>query len=326
MNKPLQDLPTDIADVRQSFGQRCFELAERSGLEDVSKYFLGVTATNQNIKKPVEKPRSQGIGATSNALPTIIVPGLSGDTVSAIVGPFMCAREEMAVKGYETDVVWLNGRTGCDDNADTLKERVMTLADLYQSKVNLVGYSKGCADAMHMLVNHPQIHDRVNALVSLGGIVLGSPLADTTPTWLRRVVQYAPLPTSRFGDGSAIKDLSCEFRQNWLRQNELPQTVRYASVAAAPSAERVSRILRKTYKKLATHSIYNDSQVIDRATLLPNSELLATVNADHWAIALPFSGRWTQVLTQTLVDQNDFPRTILLQGIIEHLANTARAE
>ncbi len=322
MNIPLQNLPADITDVRQSFGQRCFKLAESCGLEDVSKYFWGVTAEPQRKVPPVQKASSQQPLASANALPTVIVPGLSGDTASAIVGPFMCARNEMAVQGYETEVVWLNGRTGCDDNASSLRDRVMSLADRYQSKVNLVGYSKGCADSMHMLVNHPQTHHCVNALVSLGGIVLGSPLADTTPTWMRRVVQYTPLPTSKFGDGSAIRDLTCEFRQDWLAQNELPETIRYASIAAAPAPERVSRILRKTYNNLAAHSIYNDSQVIDRATLLPNSELLATVNADHWAIALPFTRRWTSVLTHTLVNQNDFPRTLLLQGVIEHLSDT----
>lgn len=322
MNTPLRELPADINDVRQSFGHRCFTIAQNVGLGDVSRYFWGVTAESTHTPTSVQKQLSQHAAAKANALPTIIVPGLSGDTASAIVGPFMCARKEMAVKGYETQVVWLNGRTGCDDNAQTLRDRVIAIADHYQSKVNVVGYSKGCADSMHMLVNHPQTHECVSALVSLGGIVLGSPLADTTPDWMRRIVQYTPLPTSKFGVGTAIRDLTCEFRQNWLEQNDLPDAIRYASIAAAPAPERVSKILRKTYKKLAAHSAYNDSQVIDRATLLPNSELLATVNADHWAIALPFSRRWTSLLTHTLVDQNDFPRTLLLQGIIEHLADT----
>ncbi len=234
----------------------------------------------------------------------------------------MCARNEMAVQGYVTDVVWLNGRTGCDDNAASLRDHILAFAEHYKSKVNVVGYSKGCADSMHMLVNHPETHDCVSALVSLGGIVKGSPLADATPTWMRRMIQYVPLPSSQFGDGAAIRDLTCEFRQDWLARNVLPDAVRYASVAAIPSPERVSRILRQTYKKLSAQSTHNDSQVFDRDTLLPNSELLATVNADHWAIALPFSRRWTSVLTHTLVNKNDFPRTVLLQAVIDHLTDT----
>lgn len=317
MINPLQNLPPDITDRREPFGHRCFAIANSQGLDDVSKYFWGVTADTTSTSYP-----SQNFVKPSQPLPTIIVPGLSGDTASAIVGPFMCARHEMAVQGYDTDVVWLNGRTGCDDNAASLRDHVIAFAEQHQSKVNVVGYSKGCADSMHMLINHPETHDVVSGLVSLGGIVRGSPLADATPAWIRRVVQYAPLPSSQFGDGAAIKDLTCEFRQRWLARNILPDTIRYASIAAIPSPQRVSRVLRKTYTKLSAHSPHNDSQVIDRDTLLPNSELLATVNADHWAIALPFSRRWTSVLTHTLVNQNDFPRTVLLQAVIDHLADS----
>lgn len=156
MSKPLQELPAGVTDVRQSFGLRCFSIAHSNGLGDVSKYFLGVTDESQSTEPTTQKPTSHRLIASANALPTIIVPGLSGDTASAIVGPFMCARKEMAVQGYDTEVVWLNGRTGCDDNAQTLRDRVISIADVYQSKLNLVGYSKGCADSMHMLVNHPQ--------------------------------------------------------------------------------------------------------------------------------------------------------------------------
>jgi len=308
-----QQLPPDITDSREHFAQRCLSLAKSHQYNDVSRFFRGIDVSGSG-------PLTAS-GRDKKPVPTILVPGLSGDTVSALVGPFMCARDEIAVRGYTTRVVWLNGRTGCDDNAATLRDKVLQAADSYSSKVNLIGYSKGCADSLHMIANYPETHECVASLVSLGGIVWGSKLADSTPTWLRKLVQYIPLPGSAFGDGKAIRDLSCQFREEWMREITLPSTIRYASVAAVPTPERVSRVLRGTYRKLSLHSIHNDSQVVYNDTLLPNGELLATVNADHWAIALPFSRRWTAPLTGFLINQNDFPRTLLLQAIIDHVTD-----
>ncbi len=304
-------LPPDITDSRNEFALRCLSLASSHQLNDVSHYFRGINLSGS--------AQLTGTGVDKQPGPTIMVPGLSGDTVSALVGPFMCARDEIAVRGYTTQVVWLNGRTGCDDNAATLRDSVLEAANSYSSKVNLIGYSKGCADSLHMIANYPETHECIASLVSLGGIVWGSKLADSTPTLIRKVVQYIPLPGSAFGDGKAIRDLSCRFRKEWMHKTQLPSTIHYATIAAVPTPDRVSRVLRGTYRKLSSHSVHNDSQVIYNDTLLPNSELLATVNADHWAIALPFSRRWTAPVTGLLIDQNDFPRTLLLQAIIDHV-------
>ena len=317
----LIELPPSVADARQHFAQLCLQIAHQHNEIDIRSFFREVDW--QSIENGNQASVAQYSSTPDQASPTLIVPGLSGDTVSAIVGPFMCARNEMAVRGYHTEVVWLNGRTGCDTNADTLQREVHKFADKHASKINIIGYSKGCTDVLHMLANHPDTHSHIKAVVSLGGIVAGSPLADTTPNWLRKIVQYFPLPTSTFGDGRAIQDLTCQFREQWLQQHTLPSTIRYASIAAVPTPDRVSRILRSPYRQLSRYSRYNDSQVVAQNTLLPVGEVLATVNADHWAIVLPFSKRWSALFTRWLIDQNRFPRTLLLQAIIDHLSQDA---
>ena len=228
------------------------------------------------------------------------------------------AEKTLELDGYSIDVSWVNGRQGCDKNAEALYPQVMAAAQRHGSPVRLIGYSKGCTDIMHLLANHTDCHAAIDSVVSLAGVVHGTPLAARTARWLDRLVQYLPLPGVKFGDGRALDDLAPEYRRRWLNAHPLPASIRYASVIAVPTADRISRLLKPGYRRLANTSVDNDSQVIATDSLLPNSELLAMVNADHWAIALPI-GRTSPTLSRWLIDQNDFPRTRLLQTIIDHL-------
>jgi len=79
-------------------------------------------------------------------------------------------------------------------------------------------------------------------------------------------------------------------------------------------------VLRGSYDKLSAKNPANDSQVIDIDTILPDSDLLAIVNADHWAVALPVNER-LPMISKLLVNQNAFPRDILLHTLLEHLAD-----
>lgn len=251
--------------------------------------------------------------------PVLLVPGLLGNSFRNLIAPAMFARAELALQGYVIDVAWVNGRTGCDLNARQLRDHVLSASDMHGSAITLIGYSKGCADAMHMLVNHPETQSSVANLVSLAGVVGGTPLAGNVSSVTRALLDSMPIPGVARGDGRAIADLGTHYRRDWLRTHHLPLCIRYASVIAVPESAKVSRILRGGFHHLSKSSVANDSQVIDCDAILPNSELLAVINADHWAIALPISrrfGRWVR----PLVNHNDYPRTVLLQAIIDYLA------
>lgn len=249
---------------------------------------------------------------------TLIVPGLFGNSLRSIVAPLMCARERLTVNGYRLSVAWVSGRSGCDHNARELRQQVLSCADSSGKPVNLIAYSKGCADALHMLGNYKDTHQSVASLVSYGGVVHGTPLATTVPGWLNTFLRYLPLPGEPFGDGRAIADLSPHRRRQWLLDHPLPENIRLASIVASPQPERVSRILKASYQKLLAIDKQNDSQVVCNDAILPQSELLAVVNADHWAIALPIAERH-KLLADLFVDKNQFPRELLIQATIDHL-------
>ena len=305
-------IPAGIRDSRAEFAVRFNSLAATNdyGISDQPWLFLDDAMSSPDSKQDTQ--------ADGRRVPNLLVPGLLGDSVRAVVAPMAFAVKTLELDGYAISVSWVNGRQGCDKNADVLYPQVMAASQQHGSPVRLIGYSKGCADIMHLLARHPDCHAAIDSIVSLAGVVYGTPLAARTARWLDRLVQYLPLPGVAFGDGRALDDLAPEYRKRWLSAHPLPPSIRYASVVAVPTVDRISRVLQPGYRRLAETSVDNDSQVIATDSLLPDGELLAMVNADHWAVALPI-GHVSPVVSRWLVDENDFPRTRLLQAIIDHL-------
>jgi len=313
----VENIDANYTDSRSAFAQRFYQIAQARGLKLNSDLIYLDAPTALDLEKLLPVPYA--VEPTDQY--TLIVPGLLGSSVSTLVAPLFCARERLTVKGYNLQVAWVTGRSGCDLNAKLLRKHVLEIADRSGQPVNIIGYSKGCADAIHMLGNHEDTHQAVSALVSYAGVVLGTPLAASVPNWVNTLLRYMPLPGDTYGDGLAINDLTPHRREQWLLDHPLPKNVKLASVAASPTPKQVSRILKGSYRRLSLLDPRNDSQVICNDTIIPNSELLAVVNADHWAIALPIAERH-RLLAKMLVDKNEFPRDVLIQAVIDHLSMT----
>lgn len=305
------DLPDGVVDARASFAARLLDLAVRYSDRERRQAAHMLEVDDAIGPGSFTPPRSR-------PPPTVLIPGLLGDTVATFVAPLLTARQTLALQKYDIDVAWVSGRAGCDRNADRLRAAVLARADAAGEPIVLIGYSKGCADALHMLVRHRETIDAIHAFVSLAGVVGGTPLVANVPRWLQRALARLPLPGLGEADERAVPDLARVFRRAWLEEHPLPPSIRYASIVAVPTPEQVSRILKPSYRKLSQESPRNDSQVIDRDAMLPRSELLACVNADHWAIALPIA-HYMPFIVDWLVNRNDFPRTLLLQAVIDHM-------
>ena len=85
-----------------------------------------------------------------------------------------------------------------------------------------------------------------------------------------------------------------------------------------PQPERISSILKSSYDKLARVDSRNDSQVIFYDQVVPGSTLLAYVNADHWALAVPVA-RTHPTIGALFVTQNAYPREALAEAILRFL-------
>lgn len=309
--------PRDAHDARASFAALCFAIARRERPEAVPELLRDLWLDAPPDPTAID---AVTLRAPPTLAPCLLVPGLLGDTVRHVVAPMEGARRALAPDGYRVEVAWVNGRSGSSDNAALLRERVLEAVERHGEPLHLIGYSKGCTDALHLLADHPDTHAAIRSLTSLAGVVHGTPLAIGTPELLERWLRRVPLPGKGPGDGRAIDDLEPVFRAAHLAAHPPPDDIRYASVVAAPGIDRVSRVLRSSYRRLSRIDAANDSQVIARDAILPNGELLAVLNADHWAVALPIAAPdsgWRRWLGRWLITRNACARDILLAAILQ---------
>ena len=128
-------------------------------------------------------------------------------------------------------------------------------------------------------------------------------------------------------DVGAVHDMRPATRQKWLAANKLPEHISYYSVATFPDPEHMSSILKSSYRKLGKIDARNDSQLIFYDQLIPASTLVAYVNADHWALAVPIA-RNHSFVGSMFTTQNQYPREALFEAILryveEDLVNPAR--
>jgi pimeloyl-ACP methyl ester carboxylesterase len=204
-------------------------------------------------------------------------------------------------------------------NARQIREALMAMpVEAGAPRLVLIGYSKGAPDILEALVTYPEIRGRIAAVVSAAGAIGGSPLANDAEQYQADMLRYFPHATCGSGDGGAVASLRPVVRRKWLAENPLPSELRYYSLATFPQPERISSVLRSSYRKLASVDSRNDSQVIFYDQVIPGSVLMGYVNADHWALAVPIA-RSHEMIGAMLANQNAYPREALLEAVLRFI-------
>jgi pimeloyl-ACP methyl ester carboxylesterase len=247
-----------------------------------------------------------------------VVAGLGAECLSGFVSTFLFALEHLHRFGYETASIRVDGLSSSANNGRQIKDAVVAMDLAPDERLVLVGYSKGTPDILEGLATYPELAQRVAAVVSVAGAVNGSPLADDAPESLLALLEYLPGSDCGAGDGGAVESLRPATRRDFARVHELPETVRYYSVASFARREEVSFGLRGSFDVLAEIDPRNDSQLLFYDQIIAGGALLGFVAADHWAVALPIS-RVRPGLAATLVNRNEFPREVLLEAIVRHV-------
>ena len=99
--------------------------------------------------------------------------------------------------------------------------------------------------------------------------------------------------------------------------------MRYYSLATFPQPERISSVLKSSYRKLARVDSRNDGQLIFYDQVIPGSHLLAYINADHWALAVPIA-RTHSTIGAVFVTQNAYPREALVEALLRFIEEDLR--
>ncbi|MBU1423988.1 MAG: hypothetical protein KKH12_03440 [Gammaproteobacteria bacterium] len=270
---------------------------------------------------------------TPSDLVIIIVSGVLWECVSDVALPFgrgksvdIATEYDYLLPRYSTiDVVHVRGIATSEHNAKIVEDAIRKHENA--ANVIVVAYSKGVPDTLEALRRMGNDTPRnLRALVSVAGVVSGSPLAD----WLNRYkTMLGLLPTpgacSHINE-NFLKSISRDRCLHWLARywSSMPQGIRYYSLVTFTKPKRMHWFLRLLYAKLAEVEPRNDSHMLIHDQVLPGANLLGYVKSDHWAVALPFNRSKRSFWNWLLRNHNAFPREVLFEAILRHVEDDLR--
>lgn len=249
---------------------------------------------------------------------TIIVQGAFSECFGASARPFDRAVERLRSEGTAVETLVVSGRSGSEENASEIADFLERTYDPADGPLLLIGYSKGATDILQLLVDYDAWASRVAAVVSVAGAVGGSPLADDFHRLYDVFLAHLPAGHCSAGDGQVLDSLKTRVRRQWLDTHELPENIRYYSLAAFTTRDRMARALVPTWERLLRHDRRNDGQLLPTHALIPHSTLLGYLNADHWAVAMRLEDDHPLIAHRPAADR--FPHEALLRAILNQVA------
>ena len=258
----------------------------------------------------------QPLPANDTNLRIILVPGAFSECFPEMGKPYQDAAARLKELGYRIDTIVVSGRSSSKYNASIIAKTVDGLDLKPTERLILLGYSKGTTDILHFLVGYPDIAKKVTAVLSVAGVINGTPIADKFADIYANWFKKISIEECEPGDGGVLESLKRSFQFSWMAANPLPQNVRYFSIVTFTNRENVQAGLLLTYDLLRNIDPRNDGQVIFYDQVIPGSSLLAYINLDHWAIAVPVkektaSHAWEVASNHPLVRDMFFEAMIL---------------
>ena len=307
-----------VADKRSRFREIfCAVLEARK--ESIPDYRPCETALTHVGQEPPVKDAPVDLGASRQRLIALLVPGIGWDCFSEWLELKGTTATHVQRFGYDLKLLDVDSLSSSENNARQIRDAILALPKEGEiPRLVLIGYSKGTPDILETVVKYPEIHERIAAVVSVSGAVGGSPLANNADQSQLALLRHWPGAECSPGDGGAVESLRPDTRKAWIAQNPLPDDISYYSLVTYPEPDRISAILKPSYKKLSQVDARNDSQVVFYDQVIPKSSLVAYLNADHWALAVPIS-RSHRLLKSTFVNHNDYPREALLEALLRFI-------
>ena len=309
------DAPAGITDERSEFRQHFCEEYRGSSTQDDT--VARCDAWLHRLSD--EQGRVTVTAAARPDLQVLFVTGAFSECFDESARPFASAIAARANDNDDLGTIVVGGRSGTSHNAKQIADFLETWPDDPAKPLVLVGYSKGTNDILQFLVDYPELASNVDAVVSIAGAVRGSPIADRYGRLYDLLFSHAPMKRCEKGDGDVVDDLRTNVRGAWLAEHDLPAHVRYYSLVAFTTRERVARALVRTWKSLLRDSRRNDGQLVPEDALLPNSSLLAYLNADHWAVAMELESEHRLIAARR--DETPFPHNALLGAMLRHVGD-----
>ena len=318
---PLVLLPASEAGVTDKRGR--FREIACAVLNEHGRELPHYRDCEQALTRVGEEPGATGepvdLGPSHRKLVAALVPGIGWECFENWLNYQNEFESHVGQFGFDTHIFAVDGMSGTSNNARQIRDAIMDHADeLQPQQLVLLGYSKGAPDLLEAVVTYPEIHPFIAAVVSVAGAVGGSPLANPAKESDLNLLRHIPKSECTEGDGHAVESLRPAVRRQWLQDNPLPTSIRYYSLVTYPSPDRISSVLKSMHKKLSAIDSRNDSQVIFYDQVIPGSTLMAYLNADHWAIAVPIAESHP-FIGRHFADKNNYPRKAILEAVLRFI-------
>jgi len=282
-------------------------------------------ATDDILSALDEEPPGQDLpvdfSARLDGITVVAVPGFLTECVAFLADCLTDGLAHLEQLGARTSIAPVAGRGGCAENAQRLRDHLMSL-ETTSGPTILTPMSKGAADTLEMLALYPEIAERIDAIVSLVGCVCGSPLQRLAPDWLKWVERALPMPTCRRFGGTAVVDLGPTTRTRFLDGFTMPDGIRIYSLGAAVAEQGMSVGIMSSYRALTRLDPLNDGQMLLQDQILPGATFLGALNCDHIATAMPFNrnqGALARFVTRRFLNHNAFPREIMIEAMVRQV-------
>ncbi|MEP4485121.1 MAG: hypothetical protein ABJ013_05805 [Halioglobus sp.] len=253
------------------------------------------------------------------ALQVFVIGGAFSDCFGAASRVFPHVIERMQGEGYSVGSLAISSRSSADHNARMIAAE---LASAPNGPVVLFGYSKGAVDIAHFLVGYPELAERVVAVLSLAGPIMGSEIAAYGDWAYDTFFSDSFADRCAPGDGGVLDSLQPQVRRDWLETHQLPDTVRYYTLLAFADREHIARALLPTWEILESKDPRNDGQVTLLEGTWPNSTLLGYANADHWSIATEIEKEFDFLASRH--DVTPYPRGVLFEAALRYVSDDLR--
>lgn len=319
------------ADGRLGFAQQFSrELTVAGRGADVTPWLQPLPTATASVRAEALRPAPVPSGTS-----VLVVPGIFGECVDSQALPFSDGvtrpRPANYLEGYrhywpelgEVRAVQVRGRASSEANAQLVAAAIEEQARRSDVEtIIVVAYSKGLPDtliAIELMQSRRELPSKLRAVVSVSGVVLGTPVADEFKDLYTRLVEpITPLgcPESLRGE---IESLTVKSRTAWLANSSLPASISMFSVVAYTQREHVAPALQPFFDVLSQVDRLNDGQVYAAWSVLPRARLLAEVRSDHWTYVLALE-RNDSPLVRAMSSGKAFPREAFFRALVKTVA------
>lgn len=325
--QPMVLLPITVAGIEDARGafaaQFKYELSMAGAPADIGPWLHPI---------PEPLPAAAPLPKPGPGTSVLLVPGIFGECLEEQALPFSDGVSRPRPQNYEQGyqhfrddlgavrAIKVGGRAPSQANARIVAEAVK--AEAARNGINtiiLFAYSKGLPDtleALQTLQSSGDLPASLKAVVSLSGVLLGTPIADQFASYYDKLVApIEPLgcPASQGGE---VQSLTIAVRTPWLVSARLPEQVALFSVVAHTARDDVAPALLPFFDMLGQVDPLNDGQVYSAWSVLPRGHLLAQVRSDHWRYVLALEKSEDPVV-RAMASPKTFPRDAFFRALVK---------